>query len=219
MLDLRGRRCVVVGGGAVGLRKVRLLVRSGARVRLVSPRGMSPDANRRVCRLPPGAPRGVELVAARYRARHLAGAALVFACTDDRALNARIAADARRAGALVNAADQPADCDFFVPAALADGDVVIAIGTGGACPALAAALKRRLARYLPPRLGAFAAALGRARVLVRQHAAPETSRRRLLRKLAGPEGYNTFIRAGAKGLLELTLSRLPRRKPPAGEAT
>ena len=77
------------------------MLAAGARVRLVDERPVSPDGLD-----------GVEIIQAAYAEEQLAGALLVFACTDDRAVNARIAADARAAGALVNAADQPENCDF-----------------------------------------------------------------------------------------------------------
>ncbi len=192
MLDITGRRCVVVGGGKVGLRKVASLLRAAAAVRLVEPAA------------PAGAvPDGVELVAEPYEKRHLAGAMLVYAGTADEALNARIAADARAAGAIVNAVDQPADCDFYVPAVVADGDVIVAVGTGGASPALAAALKRTLAAVLPERIGEFAAALAKARKHVLASVDDPDRRARILKALAAEAGYETFIDAGADALIDL----------------
>ena len=210
MLDVRGRQAVVVGGGPVGRRKVRALLRAGAKVRLVSA-GAAPK----------GLPEGVAVVRQRYRSALLKGARLVFACTDDRAVNARIASDARAAGALVNAADQPEDCDFHLPATLSRGDVVIAIGTGGAAPALAASLKRRLAAALPPGTGRFAALLA---VLRRElKAAVPDARRRMgiLRRLAGSDVLEEFLGGGEPAvrarLLELTrparAKRPGRRRP------
>jgi len=192
MLDVAGRRCVVVGAGPVGLRKAAGLARAGAAVRVVAP---GPPAG--------AVPDGVEVVGEGYDRRHLAGATLVFAATGDAALNARIAADARAAGALVNAADQPADCDFFVPAVATDGDVVVAVGTGGTCPALAAALKRRLARALPPRVGEFAAALAAARKHVRANVPDPPRRARILKHLAADAGHDAFMSAGLDGLIDL----------------
>lgn len=192
MLDVRGRLCVVVGAGAVGLRRARALLAAGANVRLVAPE--MPEA---------GDLEGVERIAAPYEKAYLAGAALVFACTDRRDLNARIAADARDAGALVNAADQPEACDFFCPAAIIDGDVVVAVGTGGAAPALAAELKARLSGAMPGRLGEFAQALRRARRRVRELTADTHARRRLMHLLAGREGYNAFVENGYDGLIRL----------------
>ncbi len=192
MLNVAGRRCVVVGAGPVGLRKAEALRRAGADVALIDP---DPP--------PPPAREGIAPLRRRYDKDHLAGALLVLACTNDAALNARIAADARAAGALVNAADQPEDCDFFVPAVAGEGEVVLAVGTGGASPALAAALKDRLARRLPPRVGAFAGALRDARRHVRERVPDAGRRREILTRLAGRAGYKVFMEAGLEGLIEL----------------
>jgi precorrin-2 dehydrogenase/sirohydrochlorin ferrochelatase len=189
MLDLRGRRVVVVGGGTVGARKARDLVSAGASVTLVARKaGEAAEAE------------GAELLREPYRPEHLEGAALVFACTDDREVNARVAADARARGALVNAADQPEDCDFFVPATAGDGGVVVAVGTGGASPALAGRLARRLAEALPEHVGAYAAALAKVRSRLQAAEMDGDLRRRVLRRLAGEEGYAAFRRGGAKAL-------------------
>jgi len=192
MLDLTGRRCVVVGGGPVGLRKAATLAAAGADVLLIDPAEVE------------GADDGVEHLRAAYSPAQLAGARLVLACTDDPELNELIADDARAAGALANAVDQPDECDFFVPAVAGDGDVIVAVGTGGSAPALARKLKDRLARHLPERVGEFAAALAEARRSIRADVADVDRRARVLRKLAGDDGYDAFIRGGIDALMRLT---------------
>ena len=191
MLDVRGRVCVVVGAGPVGVRRAMGLAECGATVRLVAP-----DA-------PADKLEGIQCVTAPYEKAHLAGAALVLACTGERGLNARIVADARAAGALANAADQPGDCDFHLPAVARDGDVVVAVGTGGAAPALAAVLKDELAGRLPQRIGEFADALARVRPRVHERIADPARRRSILRNLAGRAGLTAFAEAGMAGLTEL----------------
>ncbi len=192
MLDVRGRLCVVVGAGAVGLRKAEALCRAGAKVRLIGP-----DAAGRPV------PAGAEVLTRPYAQGDLSGALLVFACTDDTELNARIAADARAAGALANVADDPEHCDFFAAAAVNDGDVVVAIGTGGASPALAGEIRRRLARHLPERVGEFAATLERVRQHVQRRAADPRRRKAVLKELAGEAGYKVFVEAGWEGLMAM----------------
>jgi precorrin-2 dehydrogenase/sirohydrochlorin ferrochelatase len=191
MLDMRGRRALVVGAGGVGLRKARGLRDAGAAVTLVSP-VVSDDADLE----------GIDVLREGYRADHMAleGLTLVFACTDDRELNARIAHDARHVGALVNAVDQPPDCDFYAPAVIRDGEVVVAIGTGGSSPALAGSLRRRLTRALPERIGAFAEAVGRLRRRILDGTLPPQRREVLLKRLAGDEAYEVFIEGGDKAL-------------------
>jgi precorrin-2 dehydrogenase/sirohydrochlorin ferrochelatase len=197
MLKISGRRCLVVGAGAVGLRRAEALARAGSAVRLVSPQEPAGP-------LPPGA----ELLAEPYQSGHLEGCLLAFACTDDPALNARIAQEARSAGILVNVADEPEDCDFFVPATCAQGEVVLAVGTGGACPDLARQLRDRLAARLPQRVGEFAAALASIRRQVQVREADPARRKAILETLAGPRGYNAFVQGRLIALLEAEISRL-----------
>lgn len=188
MLDIRGRRVAIVGGGPVALRKARSALEAGGLATLICP---DPPAS-----VPPG----TTVVAERYRPEHLAGAMLVFACTDDRAVNAQIARDARAAGALVNAVDQPDDCDFFAPALAAFGDVQIAIGTGGAAPSLAGWLRDRVAAAVPEKIADFAAALGELRELLKTRISDLETRMALMKQLAGPDMYDLFAAAGPQAL-------------------
>lgn len=132
-LQLKDRLCVVVGGGSVGLRKIKGLLAAGARVRLIA---QEPPA-------PP--PDGVEVLVRPYRRGDLAGALLAFAATDDPQVNAAVAEEARAAGILVNVADDPQRGDFILPAVLRRGPLTLTAATAGASPALAALLRDRLA--------------------------------------------------------------------------
>ncbi len=189
MLNLAGRRVVVVGSGAVAMRKLTALAEAGAAITLVTPQPPTETL-----------PESVTLLETTYAPAHLAGAALVFACTDDPAVNTRIAADARQAGIWVNAVDQPADCDFFAAAQITDGDIVIAIGTGGDAPALAKRLKATLASALPPQAGEFAAALGTCRQRVLAKVPDLTRRMAILTDLAGEDAYQAFLTGGKAAL-------------------
>ena len=185
MLNLHGRLAVVVGGGNVGLRKARSLRDAGADVKLVAG---SADNSRGLS--------GLKVLAEPYRVEHRAGAALVFACTDDTKLNSEIAADARRIGALVNVADTPDECDFFVPAVAGDGDVVLAVGTGGSAPALARHLKEHLRRHLPRDTGKFAALLGSLRERAKKELPDPEKRRSLMERLAENSTFELFVAKG-----------------------
>lgn len=132
-LRLAGRLCVVVGGGEVGVRKVERLLQTGARVRLIEP---APGAKIESDRL--------ELVRRPYVKTDLIGAFLVVAATDKPELNADIAADARKLGALVSLVDDPAASDFTLPAVRQLGDLRLAVSTNGRSPALAALLAEEL---------------------------------------------------------------------------
>jgi len=185
MLDVRRKLAVVIGAGGVGRRKVRSLRAAGADVTLVDPE------------MPDGLDlQGAELLTEPYDPAQLEGAYIVFACTDDRELNSRIAADARHAGAIVNVADQNEDCDFFAPATIGDGDVVVAIGTGGASPALAAFLKDRLRGALPEQIGQFADLLATLRGELKDLLDDTVARGEILRQLVSDETIEAFAAEG-----------------------
>ena len=139
VLDLDDRPVLVVGGGAVAERKVEGLLAAGAAVTVVSPRvtvslAMLADEGR------------ISVRFRSYRPADLRGRALVFAATDDRAVNAMVAADARRRRIWVNAADDPEHCDFLLPSVLRRGSLLVSVTTGGRSPALARVVREELER-------------------------------------------------------------------------
>lgn len=155
-LELQGCLCVVVGGGAVGLRKMRGLLAAGARVRLVEP-SAGPEP------LPPG----VEHLCRDYCPEDLYGATLAFAATDRREVNAAVARDARSAGIPVNVADAPDESTFTVPAMLRRGALSVAVATAGQSPAVAGLVRDEIAVLLGPEwdtIMEIAAALRRKRL-------------------------------------------------------
>jgi siroheme synthase-like protein len=132
-LDLKDRIVLVVGAGAVALRKTKGLVEAGARVTVVAPRHL-----REFDKLP------VRVVEREFRTGDLAGAALVFAATDDRLTNHRIAIAAKGRGIFANVADSAEECGFLVPARLSKAGVQIAVSTGGRNPRLSKELREKL---------------------------------------------------------------------------
>ena len=139
-LDLRDRLCLVVGGGPVAEAKVEGLLEAGARVTVVSPELTEPLAawaiDARIIHRPH-----------EYRTDDLDGQQLVFSATDRREVTEVVAADARRRGLWVNAADDPAFCDFLLPSVLRRGRLIVAVSTGGASPGLAARVRQDLEAY------------------------------------------------------------------------
>jgi precorrin-2 dehydrogenase / sirohydrochlorin ferrochelatase len=142
-LALDGRRCVVVGGGAVAERKVGTLLAAGASVVVVATR--AGDGLRRAA-----ADGRVTLHQRPYRHGDLAGARLAFAATDDPIVNAAVVAEARADGVPVNSVDAPDSGDFIVPATVRRGDVTVAISTGGRSPSFARHLREELEEWLTP---------------------------------------------------------------------
>jgi len=173
-LDLSGRRAVVVGGGEVALRKVRALADVGAKVRVVAPKLVARFAE----------DGRFECLAERYQKRHLEGALIAVAATDDEAVNRRVAEDARAAGVLVNVVDQPELCDFIVPAQVRRGDLLIAVSTGGAAPALAKRLRERLEKEFGPEYATLLDVLGEVRENLKKRNIPADLRRRIFERLA-----------------------------------
>jgi siroheme synthase-like protein len=146
-LDLRGRRVVVIGGGEIATGKVRGLLPCGPEPLVV----IAPEASTLI--RDEAAAGRLEWQARVYRDGDLAGAHVAFAATDERALNAAAAAEARRRGIPVLAVDDAPNCDFIAPAIVKRGDLVIAISTGGRSPALARRTREWLDRALPPHWG------------------------------------------------------------------
>ncbi|MFP3040504.1 bifunctional precorrin-2 dehydrogenase/sirohydrochlorin ferrochelatase [Treponema primitia] len=146
-VDLSGRRCVVIGGGPVAVRKIQALVDFGAKLIV-----LALEASEEVRAL--SRQDTITLEERSYGGpADLAGAVLVISAANDRELNARIARDAKDAGIPVNIADDPALCSFFFPALVRRGDLTAGISTSGACPRLAARLRERLDKDWPADLG------------------------------------------------------------------
>ena len=141
--DLAGRRCVVVGGGLIALRKVATLLRHGARVTVVSP-----TATRRLARYARQCTIGY--VPRRFRPADLRGAWLACAATDEQPINELVFRSAQRRRIFTNVVDQQPLCSFITPAIFQRGALTVAVSTGGASPSLA----KRLRTELGLRLGA-----------------------------------------------------------------
>ena len=141
LTNLRGALVVVVGGGAVGARKLRGLLAIGAVVRLISP-AVTPELR---ALADSGA---ITWHARAYQPGDLTGARLVFTATDQRAVNAQVADDAAALGLLCNVADDPRAGDFHLPAVYREPGLLVAVSTAGASPARAKRLRDQIAAWL-----------------------------------------------------------------------
>jgi precorrin-2 dehydrogenase / sirohydrochlorin ferrochelatase len=165
---LEDRHCLVVGGGAVGERKVQDLLRAGARVTVVS-RELTP-------RLADLAAAGrLAFVRGDFNPGHLEGMTLVVGATDDEEVNRRVSLAAQARGLFVNIVDAPELCTFIVPAQVRRGPLTIAVSTGGASPALARQLREELEERFGSDYGRYLRVLQtvRDRVLARRRGHPE----------------------------------------------
>ncbi|MGE5687754.1 MAG: uroporphyrinogen-III C-methyltransferase [Gemmatimonadota bacterium] len=156
LLDLRGRRAVVVGGGAVAEGKVGPLVDAGADVTVVAP-SLTPGL---ALRAREG---GVAHVARAYAPGDLDGAWIVIAATDDPDVNHVVHAEAESRGVLVNVVDDPPYCGFILPSILRRGELVVAVSTSGNAPALAVRIRERIERELGDEYARFLTLAGALR--------------------------------------------------------
>jgi siroheme synthase-like protein len=159
-LDVAGRSCLVVGGGAVAARKVRTLLECGASVTVIAS-----ELGDEMRALVPSL-RGVERRP--YAGGDSAAFRLVVTATGNPEVDGAVYRDAEAAGVWANSADDPAHSSFILPAVHRDGAVTVSVSTGGLSPALASWLRNRLAAQCGGGLGALARLLGDARARLKQ---------------------------------------------------
>ena len=162
LLNIQGKKCLVVGGGEVALRKAQMLLEHGAIVGIVSP-AFCPELKELV---KDGA---VRVIHKDYEPEDLNDALLVVAATDDAKVNEKVAAEARKTGILVNVVDKPDISDFIVPSYFRRGDIIVAVSTSGKSPALARKIKGELERDLKIEYGQLAIIASEVRSELKQH--------------------------------------------------
>ena len=182
-LKLAGRRCAVVGGGTVAERKVKALLAAGAQVSV-----FSPDLTAGLNALHASGQLFWEPQA--YEPGNLRNFFLVFCATDRQEINRQAAGDARAAGALVNVADDPELSDFFVPAHVAHGDLLLTVSTGGGSPALARRLREEIAARYGPEYGHYLALIARLRPEMKSRLATAGEREQFWRETIDHEALD-----------------------------
>ncbi|MGD9162592.1 MAG: bifunctional precorrin-2 dehydrogenase/sirohydrochlorin ferrochelatase [Desulfobacteraceae bacterium] len=156
MVDLTGREVLVVGGGSVAGRKIETLLEYGAVVNVVS-RELSPEIKNYVDT------DKIRYLGEEFSMVFLKDKFLVIAATDDAGLNRRISQVADEKGMLINAVDQPADCNFIVPSIVKKGDLIVAVSTSGKSPALAKKIRKQLTDYFGDEYELFLRMMGKIR--------------------------------------------------------
>ncbi|HEX6773922.1 MAG TPA: bifunctional precorrin-2 dehydrogenase/sirohydrochlorin ferrochelatase [Acidobacteriaceae bacterium] len=179
-VKLENRRCLVVGGGAVGLQKIRSLLDCGATVTVIAP-----DAETEVREL--AEQLRIDWLQRKYEPGDITGHLLVIAATNDPKVNHAVYENASAAGVLANAVDDPPYCDFYFGSVVRRGPLQIGISTAGESPAFAQRLRQQLESLLDEGTGPWLERLGalRREVLATYPAGEE--RNRLLRTLATRE--------------------------------
>ena len=196
-LDIKNRKCLVVGGGGVGTRKVMTLIDCDAKVTVVSP-----DVRGKLLEL---ADRGLIILEKRpYRETDLEGMFLVIGTTDDEELNRQISMDAEKLNMLCNIADRPEVCNFILPSIVNRGDLTISISTSGKSPALAKRLRIELEEQFGNEYAEFLRLMGaiRKKLLSQKHE-PEAHKHLFEKLISG--GLLDMIRGNRKDEIDSLL--------------
>jgi uroporphyrin-III C-methyltransferase/precorrin-2 dehydrogenase/sirohydrochlorin ferrochelatase len=165
--NVKGRLCLVVGGGSVGTRKAGVLLEAGAKVRVVAPQiddELKAKAN-------------VECIFERFEAKHLEGVSLIIAATNDRDVNKQVSDWAQARNIPVNVVDDPELCSFIMPAILDRSPLMVAFSSGGASPVLTRMMRGKLETVIPQNYSRLAAFAERFRELVKTKVTNPAKRR------------------------------------------
>ena len=203
-LDLRGVRCVVVGGGEVAQRKVDSLLRCGAAVTVISP-----AVTGRLAAL--AAAGRIRHLAASFGPGMLEGARLVISAADSPETNALVAAEARAAGVPVNCADDPRRCDFIVPSVVERGALTVAVSTSGRAPFLARRLRRELEARFTPAWAVYVDILGAVRDKLLKEGVKYDKKKSIFNKLLDSP-IAGWVEEGRADLVESFLSEILGRE-------
>ncbi|MDR4504649.1 MAG: bifunctional precorrin-2 dehydrogenase/sirohydrochlorin ferrochelatase [Candidatus Scalindua sp.] len=187
-LDIRGKRCVIVGGGKVAYRKACSLQDAGADVIVISPDVCSDIVKRN----------GLTVIKKNYEEGLIDDAFLVIAATDNQEVNRKIAIDAGKRNIQVNVVDCPELCSFTVPSTINRGDLCISISTGGASPALAKNIRSKLEEIFISEYEEYIILLTKMRTLALSEVTDDLKRRKILQRLAENDMLEIVKTRGAK---------------------
>ncbi|HUT63454.1 MAG TPA: bifunctional precorrin-2 dehydrogenase/sirohydrochlorin ferrochelatase [Anaerolineae bacterium] len=195
-LNINKKKCVVVGGGKVALRKVTDLLEAGAETTVVADYP-SPEIEQL------SRQGEIKLVRRKFKKEDIKDAFLVFAATDDSLANAEISSTARQYGIPVNAVDSPVHCDFFSGAVVKRGPMLIAISTSGYSPALAAGIRQEIEQLYPESFGEFIKTAGELRQhILSQNTISSDKKNEALKWLARRETFTIFLVSGKEKVYE-----------------
>lgn len=189
-LHLAGKRCLVVGGGKVAERKIATLLEYEAEVQVVSPEvtGSINDW---------AAQDSISWRQGTFRTEDLEKVFLVFIATGNSQVNREVTSLCRDKGILVNAVDDPPNCDFYVPSILRQGSLCLAISTEGKSPLLAAKLRRELEEMIPAEYGEWVEILGRLRDEIKNSVPELQAKKQLLETLVYSDIFD-LLKEGKK---------------------
>ena len=189
MVDISGKRIVIVGGGRSALWKVRAFKGFGAEIVVIAPEFREEIEKAE----------GIQRICRPFQESDLDGADVLVAATDDRALNRRVAEMARRRGVPVNAVDDKEMCDFIFPAIVRRENYTVAISTDGKSPLLAREIKKSISRSLPDAYDRAVGELGAARQKVKAKAQTQGERQQIFTAMAEEYLGKRKLRIGTRG--------------------
>jgi precorrin-2 dehydrogenase/sirohydrochlorin ferrochelatase len=192
-LDMNNQKVLVVGGGTVAERKIQNLLRYGCQIYIVSPH-LTPRLNQLV------AEKKIYYLSHEAPGKALDEAFMVIAATDDPEINSQIASQAKERGLLINAVDQPGDCNFIMPSIVQRGDLQIAISTAGKSPALAKRIRKEMEVTFGPEYASLIELLGllRIRLLAQENLSSEN--RVMFEKLVNSNLLELIKKANVHGV-------------------
>ncbi|AYO29691.1 MAG: precorrin-2 dehydrogenase [Thermoanaerobacteraceae bacterium] len=189
MLNIEGKRCLVVGGGSVAHRKVLSLLECGAIVTVIAP-----EVNESILKLWKEA--RIRLIRRNYIKSDLAGYFIVVAASDDRDVNKLIAEEAGAGGVLVNVVDDGELSSFIMPSVIRRGDLTVAISTGGKSPLLSKMLRQKLEEILPAECEELLKKLGKARESAKEKGLPSQEKLKIYKDMIEDSELKKFFKNG-----------------------
>ncbi len=196
-LVLKGKRCLVIGAGAVAERKARRLVECGARVMVVSP-SITPGL------MAMAGKKKISFKHKKFSLRDLSGAYMVIAATTDRSVNASVSSYCLKRGILVNIVDSPKECNFILPSIIRRGALTITISTQGISPALSKKIRKDIENTFGAEYAALLGMVKKIRPYVIKKIKNMSSRRVFFNKMFRPEILDLARRGkGAQAMRKL----------------
>jgi precorrin-2 dehydrogenase/sirohydrochlorin ferrochelatase len=199
-LDLRKRPCLVIGGGAVAERKTLSLIEAGADITVISPT-LTPKLHAL------SASGAITHLTKNFEEKDVAGAFLVIAATDSPAVNSRAALVCGKKQVLVNVAVPPEQGSFIVPSVVERGELLIAVSTSGASPALSKKIRRELEEKYGPEYGLFLGKLSVMRTRILEEVPDEHSRKKVFQAIVDSDVLD-LLRQGNTHEAEQRIAKL-----------
>ncbi len=202
ILDLECKNVLVVGGGPVAFQKIQDVLRAGAQVTVVT-KSSIPEVKKLAKQ------KKVKYIERPFRDPDIMNQDLVFCATNDEKLNRHLSSLCRAAHVWANVVDKPSECDFIMPALFRRGEILVAISTGGASPAVAKFIRKRLEKNIGPEVDGLVGILKSVRGKL---VSLELDKRRRILKNIITEKNLSLIRAGKKALVLEKLDELIKRR-------